>query len=364
MGVEFVSLNVSSDDEFNRRRNSLESKKEIKKILSNSRRAAKEEKCFFCGKNVSSFCNSHSLPSFCLKNISVNGEVYYSNEVVDIPVMDKRGGVKRSGTFQLICRDCDSKEFQDYENPDNYKDTVQPKMLAQIAMKNYLRMIAKRKTEDQLYKVVSEMSLLGEMIGEDHRELIDLDLTDYKKGFEKAKRLRNKNWNGEYYLFFYNKLNYVVPIAFQGTIALIVDIDGNTVNDIYNKSPDYHIQDLHLSIFPLKDESVIMMFIDSEAKRYRRFYKSFMKLSLDEKLSLINYIVFLYSEDVFLSKAIPQEILDNEKLKEVMQQSQIAVGLELEINEMQHRVEEEFSLCKRKCIPNLLDERYKLVNEI
>lgn len=359
MEVGFICLGIQ-DGENDKIISSLEEKKKINKIFSECRRAAKEDKCFFCGKNVSSFCNSHSLPSFCLKNISVNGEVYFANKMVGSPRMDEQGGVKKAGTFQLICRNCDSKEFQDYENPDNYKDTVQPKMLAQIAIKDCLRMIAKRKNENQINRKNLQTSLLGKKFIVDQREYIDLDLTDYIKSYEKAKRLRNKNWYGEYYLFFYHKLNYVVPLAFQGLVSLIVDIDGNTVNDIYNKSPDYHIQDLHICVFPLKNETVIMMFVDSMDKRYRPFYKSFMKLPIDEKLSLINYIVFLYSEDVFLSKAIPQEILSNKKLKEVMQQSQVAVVQELDIDYMQHEVEKIFSLHQHRSIPNLLDERYKL----
>ena len=359
MEVGFICLGIQ-DGENDKIISSLEDKKKINKIFSECRRAAKEDKCFFCGNNVSSFCNSHSLPSFCLKNISVNGEVYFANKMVGSTRMDEQGGVKKAGTFQLICRNCDSKEFQDYENPDNYKDTVQPKMLAQIAIKNCLRMIAKRKNENQLYKKNLQTSLLGKNFNVDQREYIDLDLTDYIKSYEKAKRLRNKNWNGEYYLFFYHKLNYVVPLAFQGLVSLIVDIDGNTVNDIYNKSPDYHIQDLHICVFPLKNETVIMMFVDSMDKRYRPFYKSFIKLPIDEKLSLVNYIIFLYSEDVFLSKAIPQEILVNKKLKEVMQQSQVAVVQEVDTDIIQHEAEKVFSLQQHRSIPNLLDERYKL----
>ena len=94
-------------------------------------------------------------------------------------------------------------------------------------------------------------------------------------------------------LFCYEKLNYVVPVAFQGSITLIVDLDGNIINNIYNKDDKYRTQDVHICIFPLKEKSVVMMFIDSNSKRYRNFYKKFNKLSHNDKLSLINYITTL-----------------------------------------------------------------------
>lgn len=103
-----------------------------------------------------------------------------------------------------------------------------------------------------------------------------------------------------YYQFYYEKLDYVVPIAFQGSISLMVDLDGIIVNNIYNKDINYKIQDLHICIFPLKESTVITMFIDFNNKRYRNFYKKFNKLSHDDKLALVNYLIFLYLEDVFI----------------------------------------------------------------
>lgn len=42
------------------------------------------------------------------------------NTLVDNPLMDTEKGVEEAGTFHLICNECDSKIFSDYENPDNY----------------------------------------------------------------------------------------------------------------------------------------------------------------------------------------------------------------------------------------------------
>lgn len=58
----------------------------IRKILneykSKATANAKSDTCYLCQKKSSSFCNSHSVPQFCLKNIAAQGEVYYINTIL------------------------------------------------------------------------------------------------------------------------------------------------------------------------------------------------------------------------------------------------------------------------------------------
>ena len=46
------------------------------------------------------------------------------------------------------------------------------------------------------------------------------------------------------------------------------------------------------------------MFIENGDKRYRSFYKQFNKLPLDEQLAALTFIIFAYSEEVYLSNSI------------------------------------------------------------
>ena len=354
--VEFLKLGLGKEilgDDY------IEIKKTINKIMSQGRKKSKRDKCFYCNKEKTSFCNSHSVPAFCLKNIADNGSLYYSNTLIDTAILDYEKGVKNAGTFQLICRECDSKIFQQYEDPNNYENEPSPRMLAQIAMKNYLRHISKRLNEYAIYDIAHEINPMMKQFTDNMHKIQELDLLEYEEGFKKAKRISEKNWNGEYYLFYYEKLNYVVPVAFQGNITLIIDLDGNIINDIYNEDSKYRTQDIHICIFPMKESSIIMMFIDSNSKRYRDFYKKFKKLSHNDKLSLINYIIFLYSEDVFLSKSIPKEILKHDRLIEISQQSSLAI-LENPFVDAREGLKEIYDLSKMNEIPNLLSEQYKL----
>lgn len=92
-------------------------------------------------------------------------------------------------------------------------------------------------------------------------------------------------------MFSHIKLEYTVPIAFQGTVALITDLDGSIINNIYNKDCKYKIANLHICIFPFESKTEILMFVENTHKRYRKFYKRFNKLSLELRLSIINYIL-------------------------------------------------------------------------
>lgn len=128
--------------------------KKMSKSVSDVKTAIKSDECIYCREKVSGFCNSHTIPRFCLENIGNKGEVAGINAILGLPEMGvsigkKSLGINASGTFSLICKKCDSTIFQDYENPDNYLSGKIPtqKMLAQIAIKNYLKFIYKRKFE-------------------------------------------------------------------------------------------------------------------------------------------------------------------------------------------------------------------------
>ena len=334
-------------------------KKKINKFLSTARKESKLQKCFYCKEEKSSFCNSHSIPAFCLKNIATDGNVYYSNKLNNIPFIDYEKGVNKSGTFQLICRECDGQIFQEYENPDNYDKEPTPQMLAQIAMKNNLKKISKRLNEYSLYDILAQGAPYMSNFKDDMQQVEKMDLKEDIQDFEKAKRLSKKNWEDEYYLFYYEKLDYVVPIAFQSSVALVVDLEGNIINDIYCTKETHRIEDLHICVFPLKESSIIMMFIDSKHKRYRKFYKQFKKLSHEQKLALVNYIIFLYSEDIFFSKEIPDEILENQKLINVAQQTSMFMISDRSISAIEE-AKTIYDLNKKNDIPNLLSKEYKL----
>lgn len=232
-------------------------------------------------------------------------------------------------------------------------------MLAQIAMKNYLQMISKRYQERALYSLMGEQFPNGRSFAEHHNEIITLDLGEFEAEYERAKSAATGNHDDWYYLCYYQELDYVVPMAFQGPVVMVCDLEGNVINDIYNMSPDYHTKEIHIAVFPLATKSVVLMFIDSREKRYRKFYRQLKKLPLDEQLATINYIILSYSENVFLSKAISDDVLRNKQFLDVCEKCNIAVSGS-PFNDALQTAIAEYSLSNRNKIPNLLSAEYAL----
>lgn len=334
-------------------------KKKMSQINKEVRQAAKRNTCYFCGKPVTSFCNSHSVPRFCLDNIDTNGKVLTLNAVIDNPLDKSESGMKNAGTFHIICNDCDNTIFSDYENPDNYSAKPTAQMIAQMALKDALKSISKRLYEIELYNYAATMNESAQGVVDVKNAINKIDLNEYENSYRKAKNAIEKNSTNDYYVGYYEKLNYVVPIAFQGSIALAIDFEGNIINHIYNPSPEYVLRSLHISIFPLKTETIILMYVENENNRYRRFYKQFNKLTLEDRLAALTYIIFLYSEDMFFSKTIEKEVKQSQTLCNAGRTSQ-DVHSPIPFFDPYKVLKESHNLNNRHKIPNLLSDKYKL----
>jgi len=347
--------------------------------MSEIRATIKDTVCFNCKKSCTSFCNSHNIPRFCLENIAVDGNVTGPNAILGLPGMGVSIGKQflgtgEAGTFRIFCRECDSKIFQGHENPDNYYENIPPtqKMLSEIAMKNYIKFISKRKLKIALLERTLEMNLeqiqqqsieyypLKHMFEAD-LEVSKTDLDEYINKYLRAKKLAIKNNSNGFYIIYYRLLDYVVPVAVQAPIAVSIDIEGNIVNDIVNMNPKYRLAYLHLCVFPLKSQTVIIMFIDEDEKRYRKFYKQFRQQNDDNKLEIINYLIFLYCEDYFLVKEISSK-LDLKQLENIANLT--TIGWDEKPITHTTAYADDFTLSKWNCIPNLLSESHKVRKKI
>ena len=140
-------------------------------------------------------------------------------------------------------------------------------------------------------------------------------MKEYEHDYFYAKKACSAKWDDKYYLAYYKKLNYVVPIAFQSSVAIVADLNGGIINDIYRDDPNYSIKDIQICVFPFEENSIVMIFFKNEEKRYRQFFKQFNKLSENDKLSVINFILFSYSEDVFIYKDINTNLINNKHVR-------------------------------------------------
>ena len=294
-------------------------KKFYSQLSKDSREKAKLKTCPICGKEQTSFCNSHSIPKFILNNISVDGKLLQFPRVaaddfmLENHLVDIEKGLKNSCTFQLICRECDSKFFSEYEDENNLRQKPSNKMMAEIELKNSLLMLSKRLYEQKYYETLEKTtSNFNRGLLADVQEC---DIDDYTLEFERALRTIRDEQPAKYKLLYWKKYPYKMPIACQTSISLRKSISGKKVNDLNNLDRNYHVEDMQLCVFPLEKETVVMIFYPEKFdKRYRLFRNEFCKLLEKQKLQYITYLIFAYTENMTLSPKVQNEILSNETL--------------------------------------------------
>lgn len=96
--------------------NNQDSNKIINNIRTNvSKRIWNEsnKKCMICGKEVKSFCKSHSIPYNVFNNMNLNNGriIPSSNAAMKNILSNIYKGKKNSSIFRLICRECDQGFF-------------------------------------------------------------------------------------------------------------------------------------------------------------------------------------------------------------------------------------------------------------
>lgn len=296
--------------------NVVDIRKKMNRLLSEARNNAKPDICILCGKPQTSFCNSHSVPQLALRNIADNGMILQASLLMGIEVVDIEKGVNSSGTFHYICNDCDGTFFQDYENEQNLKSFPTDKMLAEIAVKNILLQLSKRGQEKKLYRELQKQ--FGAYTNlENLEEIKELDIRDYEEELQFHKNIVDNDILGGYQILYWSVLLYKVPIATQSAIALSKDLEGNEINNIFDMSESVRMQFMHLAILPLKKESVVLAFYHKRDKLYRKLRHQINSLPEQKVLKFLNYIIFAYTENYFISKTIQSVIELNDKLTEL-----------------------------------------------
>lgn len=294
-------------------------RKRISRLKRKAQERVKPTSCILCGKNVTSFCNSHSVPRMILRRIAEDGKVLYSNASVDLELMDKEGGLNNTGTFYLICQDCDNHYFADYEDPSRITERPDDLLLAQIALKSTLLELYRRMVEIELFNMIARDT--GRVENYDVYERIKTqDIKDYKDDIALYKSIIDNKTKGGFQVLLWEKLPYVVPIASQALVVLMYDLEGNLINDVFDDSLSHSIDNANICVFPTDNESIVLFFYHKKAKAYRKFRHQFNTCSLDTKLRFINWALFEYTENIFFSRRVREIVESDKNLQAVTQQ--------------------------------------------
>ena len=280
---------------------------------------SKSDSCIICGRKATSFCNSHSVPKMVLKNIAENGKILQSNSIVGVEMIDIEKGINNSGTFHYICNDCDSKYFQDYEDPDNLKCHPSDKMMAEIALKDSLIQLWKRMQEMEIFKKAKESGRFHNPGLYEHSKKLDIQESRAEIDFYKD-IIENDKQNG-FQILFWSILPFKSHIAAESGLALSEDMTGHQVNNLYDFRPNVRIQNMHICVFPLKHETVVLAFYHKRDKKYQALRHQFNSSSREAVLKYLNWLIFKYTENYFLSRDVRKLIEENEKLQELSQEN-------------------------------------------
>lgn len=336
----------------------IEMRKKYNKLANESKRQAKKEQCLWCGEKITRFCNSHSIPQCVLDNIDSDGKLDYFNVMTNIPMINDDKGIKEAGTFKLLCPKCDGTIFQDYENESALENIPSERMLEEIALKNMLMMLNKRYFEIELYNNMKKEFAMPYPY-DLKQEVNSLDERDFWLDYCRIRDMMESK-NGTFNLFYWEKLNYKIPIAFQGMVTLYGDLEGNLVTDIYNTSEDIIVKHMHVCMFPLESCSVVFAFYHSEDTEYDQFAQQFNSLSKDEKLSLISFIVYEYSEDMLLAKKFPHRTWITNKMRDIFSDTtEIMIPHEDFAEHEKDRVQKRLKF-RDKDFPCILFEKYAI----
>ena len=102
-------------------------------------------------------------------------------------------------------------------------------------------------------------------------------------------------------------LQYRVPLAFQGIIGLIIDFNGNYINNPLN---DKDNEVFSLCIFPFDKKSIILIFSEKNNKSYDNFFNELNSYDENKQLGIINYILFSYTDDYFYYPNLSKRIIN------------------------------------------------------
>ncbi len=343
----------------------IEFRKMLSQQIKNARENSRHKECLLCGK-VGGFCKSHAIPEFCLDNIAWNGKVNSINTLIDTEILTKDSGVSNAGVFHIICRPCDGSVFQNYENESAYNAELSNTTLNQIALKNSLRDIYKHEMEVEMFEaskaLIKErnpfLSFFASIFFNAQIKARKTDIEECYSVFYKAKEYLSSQ-NNWIRLVSYDKLEFTTPIAYQGMVALITGVNGEVINDIYNPKKSYNIEYLHLAIFPLKDSTAIIMFLDSESERYSQFENYIKNATQENRLEIINRIIFFYTEDYYLSKNLGTEVT---RCLEESAKTLQDISTTTPMRTLKNAVKD-FDLRRDICIPNLLSKEYAVTVE-
>lgn len=296
-------------------------KKEISQLFNFVEQASKPDHCVLCGKKDAPICYSHIVPQFILKGIAEKGMVCYGQSLFDktSDFIQTKKGVKNAFTFRLICRDCDKKQFSNYENPDailNFETLPNDKknsILIEMALKTHLA---------HIYSKVKSLKFREAVYHDELQRIHNLGLPtafeiDIQEHFQYVNSLKKsrKSTSFTFDVLYNELLDYEVGIATQTIIAYQYDLNGNRLFNPKDFATTDLVKYFHLMILPHNGKTRVMFYIERKHQNFvKPIVEQFNTLTQEEKLHFLFISLIVYDEQFYINPILQEKIKKDKKL--------------------------------------------------
>ena len=328
-----------------------EKREKFSEINSKVKEVLVTNKCFLCGKQMSSPCNSHVVPRFVLKSLAEHGMLFYGQTLMrnnDFIKCEK--GINNAFTFHLICSKCDNSYFSGYETPafisefDSYDWQKKQRLCCEIAVKSLLANISVKRYQSTFVKTCYGFGGIG----------FDLDLVDCQKKLVEVKKCKNSK-EKKINIIYSRLLDYETKLACQCVLAIVKDLEGNVCFDMHDFVSTSVSNYLYLSIFPYEGKTRLLLFnfIHEKEDNNTKLINQFYNLCEEDKLKFIFVALTMHSEQFFISPSLNEIIKKDKKL--------VRMYSETDNNFLSDKPFDEFRSFRQ--YTNYLSEKYKKIYE-
>ena len=333
-------------------------RKKIAKVIKEAKASTKQDTCYLCEAKVTKFCNSHSVPQYIMRYITDNGMIIQPTALLgekNPTIIDREKGIRKSGTFELICNNCDSKYFSDYENEENWDLKPDKKMLSEVAIKNLLLGIYQRSYQ---INFMGNGEFKNFFYGYDtYKYYRSLDILDYEYDIKEYIKIKENDVTEDIQIVLNEELDFRTPIATQSLITVYKDLNGRIINDVHDINPKTRMKSMHVCVFPLKNKTKIILFYKKTDRVYESILHSINSMSKEQKLKYVNYLIFAYTDNYYFSPKISNCLNDKNLVK---------LGRENNLALSHYKIQEnpdEYQPVTMDEIPNFFDEEF-VMNKI
>ncbi|MBQ7351246.1 MAG: hypothetical protein IJW59_00040 [Clostridia bacterium] len=299
----------------------IRQRKEYSKLSKAVEHLSKPSYCLLCNKKIESCCNSHIVPQFILKELSINGKISYGQSLFkgNHDIIETTKGINNAFTFKLICRECDNQKFKTYEdvnnlvNFDNLSKGIQKNVLCEMAIKTHLAHInMKLSIFNHNYLTLTGVFYLLKNCG--LTTAYEIDIKEHiqyikdTKGYLKANKF-------PYEILFNKLLDYKTGIATQTIISYVCDLRGNKIYDPLDFSENNHAKYIYLMILPYKNKTRILFYIEKKNINYvKEVIDDFNRLTEEEKVHFIFTSLIMYDEQFYINPTLKEKMRKDRRL--------------------------------------------------